>query len=72
MSADRIPDARHPEKVECRLDRIPDVGHPEKGGTSVGQNSGCETSEECGMSADRIPDVKHPEKVICHRPEFQM
>ena len=49
---DRISDVRHPEKVGCRWTEIPDVRHPEKGGTSAGQNSGCETSGECGMSAD--------------------
>ena len=29
-SADKIPDVRHPEKVERRPGRIPDVRHPDK------------------------------------------
>ena len=37
-----------------------------------GQNSGCETSGECGMSVDRIPDVRHLEKVGCRQTEFRM
>ena len=49
MSADRIPDVIHPEKVERWADRIPDVRHPEKVGLWGGQNSGCEISGE-GMS----------------------
>ena len=41
-SADRIPDARYPRKVEHRLGRIPDVRHP--GRMLAEKNSGCETS----------------------------
>ena len=52
MSADRIPDVIHPEKVERWADRIPDVRHPEKVGLWGGQNSGCEISGE-GMSAGK-------------------
>ena len=33
MSTDRIPDVRHPKKVECRPDKIPNVRHPDKGET---------------------------------------
>ena len=52
MSADRIPDVIHLEKVERWADRIPDVRHPEKVGLWGGQNSGCEISGE-GMSAGK-------------------
>ena len=41
-SADRIPDARYPRKVERWQGRIPDVRHP--GGMLAEKNSGCETS----------------------------
>ena len=41
-SADRIPDARYPRKVEHRPGRIPDVRHP--GRMLAEKNSGCETS----------------------------
>ena len=41
-SADRIPDARYPRKVERRPGRIPDVRH--LGGMLAEKNSGCETS----------------------------
>ena len=46
MSMDRIPDARHPEKVGLRSDKIPDARHPEKVEWRLDRNSGCETSEE--------------------------
>ena len=47
MSADRIPDVRHPENVGRRPDRTPDARHPEK----------------VRRRPDRIPDARHPEKV---------
>ena len=56
MSADRIPDVRHPEKVGCRPDRIPDVRH----------------SEKVGRRPDRISDVRHLKKVGHWRTEFWM
>nr|CAN79706.1 hypothetical protein VITISV_012363 [Vitis vinifera] len=60
MSADRIPDVRHPEKVGRRSDRIPDVRHPEK--------------VECRRIEirRRIPDARHPEKVGRWQTEFRM
>ena len=38
----RIPDVRHPDKVERWPDRILDVRY--SGGMSAGKNSGCEIS----------------------------
>ena len=43
-SADRIPDVRYPGGWNVGQTSA-DVRHPDKGGTSAGQNSGCEISE---------------------------
>ena len=61
MSADRIPDVRHPEKVRLWPDRISDVIHSENAGLQPDKISRCETSGEGGTRLHENRDRGHAE-----------
>ena len=54
----RIPDVRHPNKVERWSDIIPDVRHP--GGMSERRIPDVRHPDKVERWPDRIPDVRHP------------
>ena len=87
MSADKIPNVRYPDEVECRrtefrmwaIRRRWNVGRTEfrmwdmrRWWNVNGQNSECEIPGGGGMSADRILDVRYPEEAERQRTEFRM